>query len=168
MSVFVVGIDAASMTGVAILSANAVVDSWQDTRNAAMRRLIPWFKANREASGLFLFEDAFMGANAHSGLHVAKSIGICTGFLLCAGVPDDRIEEIPASEWRKDLGLKMPRAKKGEPKLPKGSTKQPAIDYAKTMTGRVHGEHEAEALCIAQVGWNMHARRYDLPLWRAR
>jgi hypothetical protein len=90
---------------------------------------------------------------------VAGAGGEAVGWLRCAGYPRANIVRLYPKEWRKELGFVIPRGDDPKPH---------AIKHALGMTGRRCGEHESEALCIAQVVWAMYARRYESPLWRAR
>jgi len=164
MAVFVVGVDTGSITGVTILDAKSVVDSWQDDMHASVRRLIMWVRENRESVGLIGVEDSYVGVNPQSSLAVTRAGGFVEGALYVSGYPVNKVLRIAPSSWRAELDLnrgnKERKAKEAAARV-----------YAKGMTGKTYSiaeTHMAESACIAQVVWNKFARSVDLPVWRNR
>lgn len=157
MTVFVAGVDPGGVTGVSIMNAKGVVDAWQDDSWPSIRRLVLWMRENRESVGLIGIEDCFVGKGPHASLLVARSGGRVEGSLVIAGWNPDRIRWLHPSHWRSELGIKGKERKDKEAS---------AREYAKRMTGKTFKQsetHMAEALCMAQVTWNVFARSLPRP-----
>lgn len=160
MSVLVVGIDPGSITGIGILSANAVVDAWQDEPRPALRRLVQWLRENRAATSMIGVEDAFMGKGPHASLHVARAGGFCEGVLFSIGYPESNVIRLHPSKWRSEISIK-------------GKDRDAKEAHARVIAEGMcprrfsKGEtHMAEALCMAQVTWNTLARSHNSSVWR--
>jgi len=162
MSVFIAAVDPGQMTGVCIANATSIIDAWQDEDETAVRKLIRWVQANREAAGCVAIEDQFLGKGIHGSLMVARSSGFVEGALVIAGYPRQRIQWMLPSVWRAEMGLN-----KGNPK--RAEKEEAARMYAKRITGKtfaVSETHMAEAICMSQAAWAKFARQSTLPVWR--
>jgi hypothetical protein len=172
---YVIGVDPGATTGVCILSADGVVDAWQDKRNDSHRRLVEWVSVNKPNIQRIAIEDQFLGApkkhhpndpdqsqgtSAHAVIQVAKSAGHTHGWLLCAGFPEGKIVDVLPQTWRAKLGIKV-----------KG--REAKEDAARQMAGRSlrylpsrSQTHLAEAFCIGQWCWNELCFSLESPLNR--
>ena len=160
MTVFVAGVDPGGITGVAILSHNAVIDAWQDELYPSLRRLILWVRENRSAIGRVGIEDAFMGKGPRSSLSVARSGGKVEGALFISGYPVDRVHLLLPSVWRKEVGVVGKDREEKEASARVIAAGMMCRTFSKAET------HTAEALLIAQVTWNRLARADGLALRR--
>jgi hypothetical protein len=172
MSVYVIGVDPGSTTGVCILSRGSVIDAWQEDKDVSHYRMVKWVTANRDTIKRIAIEDQFMmkpraptpgdsswGTSPHAVIEVSRSAGETIGWLKCAGYPPSQLVDVLPQTWRSKIGIKG-----------KGRDEKEA--QARLYASKVFGQlpksqtHMAEAYCIAQWCWNEMAFNLESPINR--